>query len=185
MTAEEFLPKLPQIIADAMCERLPDLGECKPHPGRFDAAEVKRMSARAPAVRISLLGIKPAKAGNHAINLAAFIVTNDQRGLDRNDAALAIAASVVRRVRGTAWGNEVLIGEASEPTAQNLYSANADKSGFAIWAVNWTHEFRFGDTQPEPCVLKELYIGIAPKIGAAHEDDYIRIGTSDGVVGDE
>ena len=178
MTPEEFLPELPRIIAEAIATRLPDLRECAPHPGRFNASEVQRMSTRTPAVRISLLDIKPAKAGNHTLSLAAFIVTADQRGLQRNDAALAIAAAVVRRVRGTSWGSD-LIGESSEPSAQNLYDTKTDKSGVALWAVSWTHEFRFGDAEPEPCVLRELYIGVAPEIGAAHEDKYIRIGGGD------
>lgn len=179
MTPEEFLPCLPTMIAEAIQEHLPHLGECKSHPGRFNAAEVKRMSARTPSVRVSLLGITPGKSGNHLLNLAAFIVTSDKRGLHRNDAALAIAASVIRRVRGTAWGKEPLMGEASEPTAQNLYNSEIDKNGIALWAVNWSHEFRFGDTAPEECVLKELYIGIAPEVGAAHEDDYLKIGGDD------
>lgn len=178
MSAEEFLPRLPALIAEKISERLPHLGECLSHPGRFNASEIKRLSARTPAVRVALLGVAPAKNGNHQLNLAAFIVTADQRGLHRNDSALAIAASVVRRVRGTSWGSE-WIGEASEPSAQNLYTSEIDKGGIALWAVSWSHEFRFGDTEPEPCVLRELYIGVAPEVGIEHEEKYTRVGGGD------
>ena len=176
LAPEALVPVFPKIVADAISERLPDLGECIPHPGKFNAAEIQRFAARTPAVRVALVGIRKRERGEHALAMAAFIVTADRRGVARDSSAMMIATAIMRRVIGTNWGQPCL-GESEPPEAVNLYDTTVGErgSGLALWAVSWAQPISLTHAEPEPCKLTELYIGFAPEIGAAHEDDYIRV----------
>lgn len=177
LAPEALVPAFPRIVADALSERLPDLGECMPHPGKFNAAEIKRFAARTPSVRVALVGIRKRESGEHALTMAAFIVTADQRGVARDASALAIATAIMRRVIGTNWGQPCL-GESEPPEAVNLYdtTVGARGSGLALWAVSWAQPIQLAThADPEPCVLRELYIGFAPEVGIEHEDDYLLV----------
>jgi len=181
MTVQELVPDLQDRIAAAILKDMPKLRECVAHPGKFDAAAIKVFAARAPAVRIAMTGIEPGTSGEHHILLVAFIVTADRVGVPRNKAALAIAITILRRVIGTAWGAEGLLGESEAVSARNLYDSGLGGDGLALWAVRWRHPILLGIPQDEIYAdrLEALYYGFEPEVGTAHEDDYIRIGRED------
>lgn len=162
---------------------LPDLGECRPHAGRFDADELRRLSARTPAVYVAVLGIpKVANLGTAEkgldldLSMAAYVVTSDARGLSRDEAALNITEALVFAIDGNRWGIPG-VGPAHEVKAANLYSGRLDRTGVAMWAVTWRQEVRISGAgaDDDGVVPSELYYGIAPEIGAQHKDDYTRV----------
>lgn len=153
-----LLASLPQLICDRINTHLPDLRECEPHPGRFDLKELKAFMAKAPAVRVALLGIdRPREAGGptwaHPVRFAAFIITKGTGALEGDAAAIAIAQAVVTLINGQRWGSNCL-GQPESLRAQNLYSAGIRKQGVFLWAVDWTHmcQLHNGSVPTEPPV---------------------------------
>lgn len=49
--------------------------------------------------------------------------------------------------------------------------------GYVVWAVEWSHEIRIGESiwNGEGITPSEIYLGIAPNIGAAHAGDYHQV----------
>lgn len=171
--SEGIMAALPGLVCAAFAERLPALRECVAHDGRFDLRELGRFIARAPSVRVACLGLKPREKGEHALLMAAFIITTDRRGLARGTAALTILETLAARTTGAFWGRDD-IGAAERVTGANLYSADADRQGVALWALSWEHRLVPGTLAPAQGVVPSaLYLGFAPKIGEDHEADYI------------
>lgn len=180
-TPDSLLADLPEAVCVRLRERLPRLRECAPHPGKFDLDEIKRFTARLPAVRVTALNLVR-RPQDWVARMAAFVVTQDAVGVERSRSAMAIIQAVLSATHGSTWGLECL-GGAERVAADNLYSGDVSKASIALWAVSWDQPLRFPKPEPQtPPVLTELYLGAAPNIGAGHEDDYIQIlgGSSDG-----
>lgn len=163
---------------------LPDLRECKPHAGRFDLSEIKRLSARTPGVFISVLGIVSSEeigTGETDLELAmaSYVLTADTRGLPRDVAAVNLVEALSLRIIGSRWGISGGVHPAGKVKANNLYSGDLDRIGIAMWGISWRQKVRLGENlwADEGSVPTELYVGIAPEIGLEHEDDYTLVGS--------
>ncbi|MEM1344859.1 MAG: hypothetical protein AAGI34_09805 [Pseudomonadota bacterium] len=143
-----LLPTLPGLIAEQIGLALPDLGSCEGASGRFDLKELRQIGAKPPAVRVGLLRVGDGMevsgpAYHHPLRFAAYVITADRGGLDRDDAALAIVERLIGLIHGNAWGSDCL-GEPMKVSADNLYSAGARGQGVAMWGVAWDQEIQIG-----------------------------------------
>lgn len=165
-------------VSNAINERLPKLKGCERHGGRFDVAELQRLSAKVPAVYLSAMAapMNDSKGNGQrriGLQLTAFVVAGDQRGLKRNDAAMNIAETLLTLIPDNQWGMNG-VGIPSRITAQNLYSGQLDKKKIALWGVSWRQQITIGTdvflTEPGP-VPESLYLGETP----VHIDDYEQV----------
>ena len=145
-----------------------DKARCEIYGGRFDAAELERVSLKAPAARAGCLAIASAQedggatlfdfrlaaivigrresrdepAGGQAARLAArlaFELAREQAGPDGSD-LWALACFSAEEIRAGRGSRD--LGEPREVRAANLYSRKLDQEGIALWAVTWTQQFR-------------------------------------------
>jgi len=124
--------------------RLPKLAgktvKVEAHAGRFDAAELKRISAQAPAVFVAVLGLADISESCGEVSatcqILAIVVCKDATALPRDLAALGMMEAMAKIVPGNVWGG------AAEKTPEdircdNLFSATLDQAGVAMWGVAW------------------------------------------------
>ena len=152
------------------------------HLGRFSPADLGQFLVKAPAVRVAVLGLTNARAigedGDHLaadVKLAIFVVTKDQGvRLGREEAAVAAVERICLLATGARWGlNFAKAAEA--PSAQTIFNDTTLAKGVALWAIDLTQPVILspidgGEEEGGP--LSELWLGVAPKIGAEHRDDY-------------
>lgn len=179
----DFLATLPDLIAERIKVRLPHLRQCEGMAGRFDVAELASVSARAPAVLVARLGaaLDRGFAGPHwhyNLRMAAFVVTKDALDLRRDAAAAVICQALLQRISGSDWGIAG-VGPARDVADQSLSGASVKTKGVALWAVSWVQPVVLEALPAREVVPVELYLGQAPRIGAAHEADYHLIGSFD------
>jgi len=170
-----------EAVIAAIHAALPELRDVSPHEGRFSADSLKRFTARAPGVRLAVLALEnpsPTSSGetDWMVRSAAFVVTKNMPGLKKDAAALNIVQALVTLITDNRFGLAFAKG-ASPPKAQTMMSTDLGKSGATIWVVEWTQSLRLGvdELAVNGVVPTNLYLGFAPEIGAAHEDDYIQI----------
>lgn len=180
MIADDFLATLPGVIAAQLHQLLPGLRQCEAMEGRFDLDELKTVTARAPAVLVARLGAAMPRplAGPHwhyHLRVAAFVVTKDALDLKRDLAAGTICQALLQRIPGATWGLAAA-GPAQDVADQSLSGASLKAKGIALWAVTWTQPVVLEDLPAKILIPVSLYVGQAPAIGAAHEDDYTLIG---------
>jgi len=176
------LDDLRQAIADNIKTKLPDLRDCRPHAGRFDLAELRRVATKTPAVFIACLGVKESELQESGecdadLVMAAFVVTSDAKALPKDVAALNIIEFLLLYIPGKQWGLGGKAFKAREVQAQNMYSGEVDKTGTAMWAASWRQKVRLGESiWDETGVLpSHVYFGIVPEVGIGHEEDYWEI----------
>jgi len=135
---------LRKAVADELKAKLPRLGgqavAVTEHAGRFDYEELQRVATRAPAVLVAALGASGLELTSNevagACQVAAVIVCKDLARLPRDVAALALVQALAGIVPGNCWGGAA--DKAPEDIrADNLFSAQIDKSGVAMWGVGW------------------------------------------------
>lgn len=126
------------------------------HAGRFSAAELRRYAGRAPAVlvaclRVSELDQAGAERQSAALSLAAFVVAADRDGTPRAAVALDLAGRVLAALSLRAWPGiperDQRVIDPTTAAAENLYAAELDTQGIALWAVSWRQTFTL--TPPE------------------------------------
>jgi len=166
-------------MASDIKSKLPDLRDCRPHAGRFDLAELRRVAAKTPAVFIACLGVRESKmieSGECDADLvmAAFVVTADVKGLPRDVAALNIIEFLLMYIPGKQWGLEGKAFQARDVQAQNMYSGDVDKAGIAMWAASWRQKVLLGESvlDDDGVFPSHVYSGIAPRVETYHEPDY-------------
>ncbi|PZO03984.1 MAG: hypothetical protein DCF29_10890 [Alphaproteobacteria bacterium] len=176
------LIQLRDAVVDAIKAALPTFG-VEGHLGRFSAADLKTFLTFAPAVRVAVLGLRdPAAAGLTGEDLDAtavlgiYVVTKDGVGkLTRDTAALAAVERILRLAMGARWGLAFAL-PAQPGGAQNLFSGETLAAGRALWSIEINQPVALdgeANAEPPPGFLQQLYIGVAPKVGAAHEADYL------------
>ncbi|WP_178860824.1 phage protein Gp37 [Thiomicrorhabdus cannonii] len=139
-------------IKDDLKQRFSALKTCEVHPGRFNLGELKRLSAKTPALLVSALGtLKTENTGTEQSDstkqLAVYFVTKNAPGLSADDACRNLVDALEIYLEGQLprWG---LVG-ISEPTAirsDNLYTSEVDKNGVMLWAVTWQQRIRLGES---------------------------------------
>lgn len=65
----------------------------------------------------------------------------------------------------------------AEPDPFEMSNQSGKGQSFEVWTVEWTYKVFLGESiwAEEGDVPTSVYAGIAPKIGAAHKDDYVQI----------
>lgn len=182
-TSLAFAPFLTAVIK-GLNARLPHLKTCELHGGRFNVEELKRLGRQAPALFLSALAA-PANTGvgdgrrQIALQLTAFVLASDQRGLPRDVAVLNLVEAVMMTLPQQTWGlpesdTPLRCGFPERISAQNLYSGSLDKVKSALWGVSWRQSVMVGNPAWETgaALAKELYVGIEPETGAPHKEDY-------------
>lgn len=126
-------------IVQGIKTALPELRTCEPHGGRFAAGELARWSRKAPGVLVAALripAVRQDKSQLTEVQWGAFIVTKDSPQASRDQVALDYAEALVRVIRNQRWG----LSGAQAPqnlSADNLFAAEIDRQGIALWAVTW------------------------------------------------
>ncbi|RTL99779.1 hypothetical protein EJV44_04670 [Ancylobacter aquaticus] len=137
---------LDPIVADL--GSLEGVTSCEAVGGKFDLPALERFGAKAPAIRVAILrltGFKWVDTGevDATVDLGAFIVTRDERGLPRDLAVLRLVQAVIVKVHAERWGQKSV--QAARPVrAENLYSGGIQNKGLALWGVSWTTKLRMG-----------------------------------------
>ncbi|MFV1599300.1 MULTISPECIES: hypothetical protein [Phaeobacter] len=176
------MAELPAHICTRFNALLPDLRECAPHEGKYTLDDLKREGIPAPAVKVSCLGAKQDQtyAGAPAtflLLMAAYVVTRDGLGTRRDLLAAQICQTLLATIPEQTWGLDG-IGPARTTAMHTLISTKVKSKAVSLWAVTWLQPISF--FQPAPRSLGvELHVGIAPKVGADHADDYEHVGGSD------
>lgn len=137
----DLLAQLPDLIAAKIKLALPDLHECAGMVGGFDVEELKRTGLRAPAVRVSRIGVQSMSgyAGPHrrfGVGMAAFVITRDQMGLKRDIAMSNIVSALLGMIPDNCWG-ETGAGPAEQVEERVLVNRDARQITAALSAVTW------------------------------------------------
>ncbi len=167
--SDTLLSDLPEIMAAAIKLNMPELRECAGISGPFDLARLKGTQIKAPAVMVSLLRARPGagRTGpqpSFVLECAAYVVTTDRTGLDRDAAALNIAQHLMMWLPNRRWGQNCL-GEAENVTMQSLVNKAVIASRASLLAVTWSQP---AVVEPLPAVAPmpiALYVGGAPLTG--------------------
>lgn len=155
------------------------------HYGRFSEDELKKFLASAPAVRVAVLALDdPCPTSDDGVDYLArigvYVVTKDGPVVGgRDEAAVALVEAILVLSDRQRWGLGGFVRAARSATAANLYSAEAQGGGNALWAVDLRQPIRLepAGEGTDPFQLQALFAGFAPRIGAAHEADYVRVPT--------
>lgn len=112
--------------------------------GAFDAAEIRRHVADAPAVLVACVGLTDyARRGSGGwtvrADLAAYIVTRDTPVASRDASALALVSDTLRLVSRATWGDPERFSLPDEGSLEafNLYGGDLDKVATALWVLTW------------------------------------------------
>ncbi|OEU65817.1 MAG: hypothetical protein BA863_09000 [Desulfovibrio sp. S3730MH75] len=171
-----------EVMLDALTTQVEGCKAIKKYSGRFNLDDIKRVAENPPAILLSCLGL--VSKGPHSgcrvgkLRMAAFILATagrdeNKKRIDKDIIALSLVDQVVR-ILDEKWPLE----EPQLIEADNLFAASG-KTNAALWAITWEQKIALQETTPlvefydvEPLTL---YLGQAPKIGAAHKDDYVQI----------
>lgn len=113
------------------------------HGGRFDAKELMRVSAKAPAVFVAAMLLSEITRRHSettaTISWAVFVVAKDQpNNVTRDVVALTIAEAIGKIVPDNRWGLDGQCeGTPTSIRAQNMFSAEIDAKGVAMWGLSW------------------------------------------------
>lgn len=152
------------------------------HLGRFSEGDLSRFLLAAPAVRVGVLGIEsPQPTSDDGVDYRAcigiYVVTKDVAAAgSRDETSVAAVEAILKLTDRNRWNCRFAKPE-GRATAQNLYSAAALSSGIALWAIDLRQPVRLSSRQEEDGTLPRLWLGLAPDIGAGHQDDYTLIGS--------
>jgi len=182
--------EIQQAAVAAIKTALPQLATCAAYAGEFSGGDLQRASVQSPAVLVACLSCT--RSGDVDCGdvdwlcryTAYCMARSSANRLDRADSALALAWSVVPALDGLRFGLTGVL-PAKVTRVDNLYAENWDKASVALWAVTWEQKARiFAASDPSDeggKTPEEIYLGQAPEIGAAHEDDYELVNKLEGV----
>jgi len=166
---------------EAIKAELTGLATCAAYAGEFSGGELQRASVPAPAVLTACLGgERHEDVDDGGVDwlyrfVAYCMVRNAIGRTQRSTGALALASAVVPVVDGSRFGLSGVL-PAKATRIDNLYSEGWDKASVSLWAVTWEQKARiFAEDRTSGMAPEEIYLGMAPKIGADHEDDYIKV----------
>lgn len=159
----DLLAALPKLVAEKIHRVLPRLRDCRAIAGRFDLDSLKRIGVAAPAVLVSRLGARQAEAlaGPHItfeLDMAAFIVTKDAPGLQRDEAASNISQALLRLIPENCWG-QVGVGAAQRVREQSLITSASEKEAISLWAITWMQPAALAGYPVALRVPISLYVG--------------------------
>lgn len=170
---------LRQAVIDALKASLGKSWDVAGHLGRFAPADLNQFLTRAPAVRVAVLGLEAGAiqpdgdAMTTTVRLGIYVVTKDHGArLAREEIAVAAVETITLMAFGNRWGVPG-VKPAGAPNAQTIFNGDTVAKGVALWAIDLPQPIVIERPEGETNPLSELFLGIAPNIGAAHEDDYL------------
>jgi hypothetical protein len=151
------LAQLLDLIVARMAEKLGNAVRVEPHDGRFDAEEIRRCAAFAPAVFVSCLGTVPeqnprvGKNLNPRVQWGAWILTKDQAipaQIGRMKVALNLGEVLMRLVAVETW-DAWNTSAAMNLSLANLYNGKkTDAAGVALWVLSWDQRVELNLSTP-------------------------------------
>jgi hypothetical protein len=175
----DLLFALPSIAADRIAAAMPGLRTCIGFSGRLTVARLKEHAVAAPAVLVVRLGAVQSQtyagpARTWTVRMAAFVVTKDMLGAEgrRDEQAGRIAQVLLGLIPETTWGLDGFVGAAERLSEEPLITEDSEKAATALHVITWQHEVSLGWQDDAAPINPEVWLGYAPDIGAAHEDDY-------------
>ncbi|CAA0097607.1 Uncharacterised protein [BD1-7 clade bacterium] len=163
------------------------------HGGRFGEEDIKHLSARAPALLVSVLRINSIKARAPAnpssttqanttrqitadLTIGISILTKELPRLSRAEAALNLAEFLTRCLPGQTFGTPGASAVASNIECRNLFNAKVDnEKAVNFWGCAFNQQITFSSANPAGQIPAHLFLGEAPDIGTAHQNDYTRL----------
>ena len=189
MTLLNPLSTLQNNIVAFIDAQLPMLQDCRAHYGRFTAEELEVIRTKAPAIHVglpSLRGAQPMGGGVVEVSVmsAIAIITKDdiapatetspKRKLLKDEAMAAILSTLFTALPSAEFGAGVQ--PCDNIIADTLVNTKVASTGTAIWGMQWSNVITLLPAQDPQTNLAQIYYSAAPKIGAAHKDDYKIIG---------
>jgi hypothetical protein len=158
---------LDRVATIAAYDPFPALGGPEPQP------------LTTPALLLELVSIDPGDDdGTDRLPLRLSFAAHCVLSLRTRDVQIELrefAADVLARVRDNRWGYPAAV-RAPEALAAQPGEFQPEQAGFDSWLVTWEQVVHVGlDSWAGGIAPTEVWLGIAPKIGAAHVDDYFRI----------
>jgi phage gp37-like protein len=169
-------------MATQIDARLGSGWDVEPHLGRFTDEELKLFMAKAPAVRVAVLGLgKPteipdASAADYPTTIGVYVVTKDgSTKFSRDEQAIAAVEAILLLADRNRWGCGQFCRSCTPRGARNLYSDKGLRDGVALWAIELDAVVRLAPPDPATYTMTALYLGQAPNVGQTHVDDYTLI----------
>lgn len=118
------------------------------HRGSFASAEeVKRFATKPAAVLVAALRVSRAEdIGGIAmlpVDWGVFVITKDVPGIMRDAGALGVVATILMLAGDSDWGGQA-VGPVSGLDARNLYTAQVDNLGIALWGIGFQQAIEIG-----------------------------------------
>lgn len=179
-------------VVAAISALMPELEECKAHPGRFTREELEKFRVKSPSVHVAIPALRDpvSSDGNVQCSVKTVLVLTAKNTVDdadvalsRSEAALNMVAAIMGMLPTALLGKGV--GPAQDIAADNLYGSADEKQGIAMWAVHWTNIVTLTSKVEDRVLPTELYLGFAPDIGTGHEADYVQLAAKYEVLADE
>lgn len=181
MIRADLLHHLPDRIAIAIKELIPDLRTCESFEGRVTNGELKQLAAKAPGVLVTRTGLRQASSASgdqqelHC-RMSAIVVTKNALGEPRDRAAQVISQVLCALIPENDWGlREEGVGRARTLSEEGFITEDTRKQGVSIWGLAWIQPVVLQAAAEIVPVELQTLISHVPEIGAAHEDDYVDI----------
>lgn len=143
---------LPQLLTAIVTQlgALDGVRSCEAFGGRFDLAALQRFGVNAPGIRVAVLRINSIEwvdtgEFDAVVEIGAFVATRDEPGKPRDAAVLLLVQRVLERAHAERWAL-ARVQSARPARAENIYSAEMQRIGLALWGVTWTSKVRMGST---------------------------------------
>lgn len=158
---------------------MPELKECKAHPGRFTREELAKFGVMSPSVHVAMPSVKNPRSSGGVLDCsvktvlvltAKNTVDENNKPLSRAEAALNMVAVILSALPTATLGAG--ISPCEDISADNLYGSGDSKQGVAMWAIHWNNTVRLSVPTEDGVLPSRLYLGFAPDIGTGHEDGY-------------
>jgi hypothetical protein len=168
-------------LVEAVCARLgtlPGVATCRPYAGELAASTQAPLLVPALLVVVAELKAAPEDGTGRAALTAALICYVCTRfvgnAVGRGDEAWALAEAVLARAHLARWGLAG-VDPARLLGARPIWSFET-AAGMAVREVRWAQDLRLGVSEWDGgATPTEIYLGIAPRIGPDHVDDYWRV----------
>ncbi|MBQ4860514.1 hypothetical protein J8L98_02250 [Pseudoalteromonas sp. MMG013] len=165
-------------VRDKLDSTFPGLRECELHPGTVNSAELDRIGTKTPSMLVTLGYVEPPEyiheGYDRAIIPMVYIITGGNADQQLED-AINYVDGITQLIEGEGFGYE-LAHRASDVAAKNLFTTATGRHATSLWVVRWRQLVRYVEPQaPAEPVPTDLYVGITPEVGAAHEQDYTQV----------
>lgn len=176
-----LLSALPEAVIAQIRAVLPELREARAIEGRFDAEELKRVSARAPAVLVARIGLTQIPRNpdfqllGYQMRLAAFVLTRSDLGQTAQAVQAQIVDTLLRLIPDRAWGLADA-GPAAAVTEAPIVTRETRERQVLLTAVTWDQPVMLQPVAAGDVVNLQIWTGQAPQIGTGHEADYTLAG---------